>query len=93
LIKQINNKGDIMKKYFNLVFVIAIVLFALTGCGGNPEDEGKTVVTFWHAMGGQLEKTLTDMIDDFNSINPDIVVKPQFIGNYQTLSQKLMAAS
>ncbi|MCK9223893.1 MAG: ABC transporter substrate-binding protein [Candidatus Muirbacterium halophilum] len=82
-----------MKKYFNLIFVVAIVLFAITGCGGNPEEDGKTVVTFWHAMGGQLETTLTNMIDQFNKENPDILVKPQCMGNYQTLSQKLMAAS
>lgn len=82
-----------MKKIFNLIIISCIVLTALTGCGEDPAMKGKTVVTFWHAMGGQLNDTLSSMIDEFNSTHPDIYVKPLFVGNYQTLSQKLMAAS
>ncbi|PLX18644.1 MAG: hypothetical protein C0601_04195 [Candidatus Muiribacterium halophilum] len=83
-----------MKKLV-LILVIALITttFMLTGCGEPDPAKGKTKVVFWHAMGGTLGDVLTGMIDDFNKQNPDIYVDPQFMGNYQTLSQKLMAAA
>jgi multiple sugar transport system substrate-binding protein len=60
-----------------------------TGCRG-PQDE-RTVVTFWHAMGGPLGKMLDSLVVEFNQTHPDIVIKHVGMGNYQALSQKLMA--
>jgi len=49
-------------------------------------------VTFWHAMGGPLGRTLDDLIMRFNREHPDIEVISVNMGNYSTLSQKLMAS-
>ena len=43
-------------------------------------------------MGGPLGKVLDEMIDEFNSTHPDIEVVSVSMGNYQALSQKIMAA-
>jgi len=76
------------------IVIILALCFSLftTGCGEN-EHEGKTVVVFWHAMGGTLGDVLNDMIEDFNEQNPEIFIKSEFMGNYGTLAQKLMASS
>jgi len=81
------------KSVFVLIIAIIVTTFMLTGCGEPDPAEGKTKVVFWHAMGGTLGDILSGMIEDFNEQNTDIFVDAQFMGNYQTLSQKLMAAA
>lgn len=49
-------------------------------------------VTFWHAMGGPLGKVLLEMINDFNRTHPNIRIVPVSMGQYNALSQKIMAA-
>lgn len=52
----------------------------------------KTEITFWHAMGGPLGKTLESMVRDFEKQNPDIKVTLVGMGDYSALAQKLMGA-
>ncbi|MEO0092258.1 MAG: ABC transporter substrate-binding protein [candidate division WOR-3 bacterium] len=52
----------------------------------------KTEITFWHAMGGPLGKTLELMVRDFEKQNPDIKVTLVGMGDYSALAQKLMGA-
>jgi multiple sugar transport system substrate-binding protein len=49
-------------------------------------------VTFWHAMGGPLGKTLDAMIADFEQEHPNIKIKSVGMGDYSALAQKLMGA-
>jgi len=49
-------------------------------------------VTFWHAMGGPLGKTLEKMIADFEKEHPNIKIKSVGMGDYSALAQKLMGA-
>ncbi len=51
-----------------------------------------TEVTFWHAMGGPLGKTLDRMIADFEKEHPNIKIKSISMGDYSALAQKLMGA-
>ena len=53
---------------------------------------GVVDVTFWHVMGGPIEKTLNALIEEFNRTHPGISVKPLGLGSYDALSQKLLAA-
>jgi multiple sugar transport system substrate-binding protein len=78
-----------MRRYGTVLF---IALFAaVMGC--RAPQEGKTVVTFWHAMGGPLGKTLDSLVAEFNAMHADIIIDHVGMGNYQALSQKLMAAA
>lgn len=52
----------------------------------------KTEITFWHAMGGPLGKTLESMVRDFEKEHPDIKVTLVGMGDYSALAQKLMGA-
>ncbi|MGC9214188.1 ABC transporter substrate-binding protein [Athalassotoga sp.] len=53
----------------------------------------KTVVTFWESMGGDLGKTLTQIVDTFNSQHANIEVKAIYVGSYSTLQEKLLASA
>lgn len=60
----------------------------LLSCG----ESSREGVTLWHALGGPLGVTLRSIIEDFNTTT-GFRIQPVFMGNYATLSQKLMAAA
>ncbi len=66
-----------------------LILIALLSCGG----DSNRYPTFWHAMGGPLGDVLQSIIDDFNKKVPGPPLIGVSMGNYATLSQKLMGAS
>lgn len=80
-----------------LVFMSA----AMVGCGSKGNDASSTdivteikepvEITFWHAMNGDLEKTLTSLTDKFMAENPNIKVTLQNQSSYKDLQQKITA--
>lgn len=70
------------------LFFICLILISFS-C---KKQTTKTEITFWHAMGGPLGKTLENMVADFEKQNPDIQVTLVGMGDYSTLAQKLMGA-
>lgn len=70
-----------------ILFIIISTMFLLS-CGKKAEQE----IVFWHALGGPLGDALNEMIYDFNREHPDIRIKAISMGNYQALSQKIMAS-
>jgi multiple sugar transport system substrate-binding protein len=71
------------------ILLMAAVLLISSGCNGASK---KTTVTFWHAMGGESQKTLKAMVDRFESTHTSIHIELVGMGNYDALSQKLMGA-
>ena len=80
-----------------LVFMSA----AMVGCGskGNDTSSADIVteikepveITFWHAMNGDLEKSLTSLTEKFMAENPNIKVTLQNQSSYKDLQQKITA--
>ena len=80
-----------------LVFMPA----AMVGCGskGNDTSSADIVteikepveITFWHAMNGDLEKSLTSLTEKFMAENPNIKVTLQNQSSYKDLQQKITA--
>ena len=70
------------------IFIIVLLCVYLLSCGQKADTE----IVFWHALGGPLGDALNEMIYDFNREHPDISIKAISMGNYQALSQKLMAS-
>ncbi|MEW5321251.1 ABC transporter substrate-binding protein [Geobacillus thermoleovorans] len=83
-----------------------IVLLVLAGCrggedktssnGGQDNAKGKsdrTEVIFWHAMSGDLEKVLNEIVNDFNASQSKIYVKPVFQGTYEEALTKFNAVA
>jgi multiple sugar transport system substrate-binding protein len=71
------------------ILLLAAVLLTLPGC---KSASRKTTVTFWHAMGGESQKTLKTMVDRFESTHASIHIELVGMGNYDALAQKLMGA-
>ncbi len=85
-----------MKK---LLSVLALSILTLTGCGAtNSSTEVVTELTepvtisFWHAMNGAQEESLTKLTETFNQENDMITVELVNQGDYSTLQTKLTSA-
>jgi ABC-type glycerol-3-phosphate transport system substrate-binding protein len=56
-----------------------------------PAQENRDII-FWHAMGGPIGDVLVAMVAEFNRTHPEFRIVPQSMGNYNALSQKLLAS-
>lgn len=99
---QLNEGGKIVKKWI----MSLIVLLVMTGCSGGEdkaspsgrqdntkEKSDRTEVVFWHAMSGDLEKVLNEIVNDFNTSQSKIYVKPVFQGTYEEALTKFNAVT
>ncbi len=71
--------------------------FASTAGQGSDVDKvdlkGKTVqIDFWHVQTKQNEDAIKKIAADFNAANPGITVTPQYIGDYNTIAQKIQVS-
>lgn len=89
-----------MKKYSVIFLSLALMLMpVLSGCSNLARKNVRKPITLtlWHNYGGQLKKTMDDMIDEFNAaIGEDngIIISVTSISGSSTLHEKLaMAAS
>jgi len=77
-------------------WLLLTLILALTSCGagptGAPKGDTRAVVEFWHAMGGEHAAVLQEFARAFEEQNSDVRVKLVFQGNYNQLSQKLIAS-
>ncbi|MGZ3705966.1 MAG: sn-glycerol-3-phosphate ABC transporter substrate-binding protein UgpB [Bdellovibrionota bacterium] len=54
--------------------------------------QAKTEITFWHAMSGDLDKALNELVSGYNKSQDKYEVKPVFKGNYtETLNAAIAA--
>jgi multiple sugar transport system substrate-binding protein len=75
-----------------LLFAFLFTL-SLLGAVGAAEKDNRTLVEFWHAMGGPEHSTLLNAwAREFEKANPDVHVVPVYQGDYNQLSQKLIAS-
>lgn len=83
------------KKFIALLLIIAITLTACSG--GNTENTadmaGKTVITFWHSMGGVHGNALDGLIEKYNNSQDEYFVEAEYQGNYDDALTKLRASS
>ncbi|NME05559.1 ABC transporter substrate-binding protein [Psychrobacillus sp. BL-248-WT-3] len=52
-------------------------------------EDGKTVISFWHAMSGSGQTALDNIVADFNASQEDYEVKAEFQGSYEESLTKL----
>lgn len=85
------------------IFTLLLLTFMiLTACSNesNPtaansveNKDKKTEVIFWHAMSGDLETVLKEIVGQFNESHPSIEVKPIFQGTYEEALTKFNAVA
>lgn len=83
------------------ILALALSLGLLTGCSAKgagkanedvvTEITAPVEITFWHAMAGNLEKSLQKLTDEFTAQNPNIKVTLQNQSSYPELQQKITA--
>jgi len=77
---------------------VCLGLLIIAGCGKpestttQPSASAPTNIIFWHAMSDQKAEALREIIDRYNRSNPPMTVKEEFVGNYDDLHKKNMAA-
>ena len=71
------------------------------GCGGKASQVSsgvpgkyskRTAVVFWHSYGGILGEEVQKLATEFNTVQNEIYVSPQFQGSYEQTVQKTAAA-
>ena len=86
-----------MKKTFNKILTAGVAALAsvalLTGCGTGgaggggtatpTTEDGRTVVTFWHSMGGVSGAEIDRIVTNFNNSQDGIEVRAYFQGEYE----------
>jgi ABC-type glycerol-3-phosphate transport system substrate-binding protein len=75
-----------MRKQLILLVISLVLSFACQ------KKSNVIEITFWHAMGGRVERTLNEMVADFCSTHKDIRIKLVGMADYNVLAQKLMSA-
>jgi sn-glycerol 3-phosphate transport system substrate-binding protein len=86
-----------MKKvrYFMLIVVSLILVFGAMGCSSDTSgdvqksEDGRTLVTLWHAMGGDAGEALSDIVENFNDSQDEIFVQADYQGSYEESLNKL----
>ena len=84
---------------FKKLIALTLSLGLLTGCGTKgaetsnedivTEITSPVEITFWHAMNGELEKSLQKLTDEFMAQNSNITVTLQNQSSYPDLQQKI----
>jgi sn-glycerol 3-phosphate transport system substrate-binding protein len=87
-----------MKRLLGTLTLIMALVFTLSACGSNKDDaaskddtEGKTNITFWHAMSGSNGDALQEIVDKFNAQSDSVSVEAIFQGSYDESLNKLRA--
>ncbi|HDQ99105.1 MAG TPA: ABC transporter substrate-binding protein [candidate division WOR-3 bacterium] len=73
----------------NLMRCLLAALLLWAGCRS---ADDRVRVRFWHAMGGESQRTLKAMVQRFERENPDVRIELVGMGSYDALAQKLMGA-
>jgi len=86
---------------FKKLIALALSVGLLTGCSTKgaatanedivTEITSPVEITFWHAMNGDLEKSLKKLTDEFMEQNSNITVTLQNQSSYKDLQQKITA--
>ncbi|MFC1744983.1 ABC transporter substrate-binding protein [Candidatus Riflebacteria bacterium] len=77
---------------FGGIVLSSFFLFACFERDDGRTEDGRIKVVFWHAMVGKLALPLEQLIKKFNQTHPKIFVKGVSMGNYETLTKKLLAS-
>lgn len=84
-----------------LTVVMALGMFALTGCGKNNANNAFVVpsegfnpnetvdITFTHTMGAKLQEVLNTYIEEFNKIYPNINITHQSAGGWSDINGQI----
>jgi sn-glycerol 3-phosphate transport system substrate-binding protein len=88
------SKEKKMKKLVTTALAVLCLARAFAGPGQERKAGGPLELTFYYPVnvGGPVTKIVDQICTDFNTQNPDIVVKPVYTGNYDDTVVKIQTA-
>ncbi|MDD4297402.1 MAG: extracellular solute-binding protein [Ruminiclostridium sp.] len=85
-------------KLIQFVLALLLLITLVTGCGKdsflNPNNP--VIITLWHNYGGQMEKSMNDLVDEFNSnvgIQQGIIINITSVSSSSALYDKIVSSS
>ena len=95
-----NQRREMMKGLKKAILIgMSLMTLGLAGCGGEKKaqeaEDGKVKLTFFFPVnvGGKAANLVSEMTEQFNSQNSDIVVEPVYTGNYDDTVTKIQTAA
>ncbi len=81
-------------RFFIHVLSVAVLAMGMAACTppGGPAAEDRIEIEFWHGMGGAQGRSINEIADLFNQSQDRYRVAPIYQGNYNSLSQKIIAS-
>ncbi|MFP7254089.1 ABC transporter substrate-binding protein [Terribacillus goriensis] len=73
----------------SVLFVLFLTACSSTDSASGTTEDGKTEIIFWHAMGGELEASVNEIVDEYNNSQDKYTVKPVYQGSYEESLTKL----
>lgn len=73
----------------SVLFVLFLAACSSTDSASGTTEGGKTEIIFWHAMGGELEASVNEIVDEYNSSQDKYTVEPVYQGSYEESLTKL----
>ncbi|MBM7838868.1 sn-glycerol 3-phosphate transport system substrate-binding protein [Alkalihalobacillus xiaoxiensis] len=67
------------------ILISSMSIVALAACGSSDGTGGdeKTIVTFWHSMGGPAQVALDQIVSSYNESQDEVQVNAEFQGTYE----------
>lgn len=86
-----------MKKS-SLIFILVLIILIFSGCGEKTllDPDNPVIITLWHNYGGQMEKTMNQLVDEFNATvgnEKGIIVNITSVSSSSALFDKLVASA
>ena len=82
-----------MKKALSLILTLVLLCSMLAGCSSSPLDPKNPVtLTMWHNYGGDMQVTMDELIDEFNSTvgkEKGIIINVEAIASSSELNKNL----
>lgn len=85
-------------KMLGMALIVLIMVFSLAACGSKEkkseqkEDvtkDGKIVLDYWNAIGGDAGEALQELVDNFNDSQDEIEINSLYQGSYDEALNKL----
>ena len=76
------------RRFVICILVVMVMVFSVA-CQSEsegqvtPTEDGKIVVNFWHSMGGHNLGILEELINQYNSSQDEVTIKPIYQGSYR----------
>lgn len=87
-----------MKRTRIVILILLCTILAIPGCSGKNSFDPRSpvIITLWHNYGGQMEKSMNDLVEEFNRTvgnEQGIIINITSVSSSSALYEKIVAAA